>query len=158
MLANSLINSHLIYCIQLYGAAPDYLIKFLQVHQNRAARIVTKLYRRTEISELLKQVGWLSGRQLYAYHCLLVVFKTQNQKGPEYFCMKFKRRFPYDTRRSRLNVFSAETIPKTETRKKSFFHSSQELWNLLPPEVKNAQTVKEFKAKLMCWTRESIPI
>ena len=158
ILANSLINSQLIYCIQLFGAAPDYLIKYLQVHQNRAARIVTKLDRGTEISELLKQVGWLSVKQLYAYHCLLIVFKTQIQKGPEYFYMKFKRRFPYDTRRSRLNVFSSESIPKTETRKKSFFHSSQELWNSLSPEVKNAKTVEEFKAKLMCWTRESIPI
>ena len=158
ILASSLINSQLIYCIQLYGAAPEYLINYLQVHQNRAARIVSKLDRRTNISELLKQVGWLSVRQMYAYHCLLLTFKTQIQQRPEYFCTKFKERFSYDTRRSRQKMFCTATIPKTETMKKSFFYNSQQLWNSLSLEVKNSSTIEEFKMKLKCWIPKSVPI
>ena len=140
------------------GAAPDYLISYLQVQQNRAARIVTKLDGRTEIGKFLGQVEWLSVRQLYAYHCILLVFKTQIQKNPEYFASKFHRRFAYNTRRSRNNCFTMETIPKTEIFKKSFFVASQLLWNQLPFEISKLTKIKEFKSKLRVWIQKSIPL
>ena len=153
-----MINSNLIYCIQLYGTAPDYLLDILQIHQNRAARIVARLESGTEIKKLLCQVGWLSVRQLFAYHCVLLVFKAQIQRRPEYFLTKFHRRFPYNTRRSRDNFFSLENIPKTETHRRSFFISSQALWNQLPSDMRKLSTVEEFKWRLRAWIQKSMPL
>ena len=158
LLANGLIHSNLIYCIQLYGAAPDYLLDYLQVYQNRAARIVTRLENRTEIGKLLNQVGWLSVRQLCAYHSILLVFKSQMQVRPEYFVNKLQRRFPYNTRRSYENCFTIDNIPKTEILKKSFFFRSQTLWNQLPSEMKKLTKVEEFKRKLRAWIKEYLPL
>ena len=50
MLANGMVISNIVYMIQVYGQASEYLINILQVQQNRAARIVTKLGRETGIS------------------------------------------------------------------------------------------------------------
>ena len=55
-----------IYVIQVYGCASDYLLQSLQVQQNHAARIVTRLGWGTDTKTLLGQIGWLSVKQLYA--------------------------------------------------------------------------------------------
>ena len=157
MLANGLINSQLIYCIQLYGSAADYLIHFLQVQQNKAARIVTRLDNRTETAELLRQVGWLSVRQMYIYHSILLVFKVQQQQRPEYLCDKFRRNFPYETRRSKNNFFSISKVPRTEVSKKAFTYSSIILWNALPLDMKNATGLEQFKTQLKDWVMKSNP-
>ena len=158
IIANGVINSQLIYCVQLYGAASDYLIKYLQVQQNRAARTVTRLARDTNISVLLGQVGWLSVKQLYVYHCLLLIFKKLSQQRVEYFSSKFSRRFPYATRGAANNLFSMNRIPKTEIFKSSFFYNSITLWNSLPMDIKNSTESSEFKRKLKKWTQDTIPL
>ena len=43
MIANGIVISRIIYVIQIWGGASEYLIKILQVLQNKAARFVTKL-------------------------------------------------------------------------------------------------------------------
>ena len=77
MLANGLVISQIIYLIQLWGGCSDYLIKFIQVIQNRAARLVTKLDWYTPVQKLLDQCGWLSVKQLVEYHSLLLVYKVK---------------------------------------------------------------------------------
>ena len=158
MLANGIINSQLIYCVQLFGSASSYFLRFLQVQQNRATRIVTRLDRSTEVSVLLQQVGWLSVKQLYVYHCLLLLFKTQRSKRPEYFISKMSRSFPYATRRSQNNSYSITGIPRTETFKRSFFQSSINMWNNLPADIRILMEVGEFKRKLKIWTQNSVPL
>ena len=158
MFANGVINSQLIYCVQLYGAASSYLLRYLQVQQNRAARIVTRLDRATDVSVLLQQVGWLSVKQLYVYHCLLLLFKTQSFNKPEYFGSKYSRRFPYQTRGSQGNIYSFDRIPKTETLKRSFFYNSITLWNSLPVEMRISTDICQFKRKLKTWIQSSISL
>ena len=63
--------SRLIYLIQLYSDAADYLLTALQVLQNKAARAVTRLPWGTRTAVLLNQVGWLSIKQLALYHKLI---------------------------------------------------------------------------------------
>ena len=82
MIANSLINSRFIYAVQLYGSAPDYVLRILQVQQNRAARIVTRQSYDTSTREVLRQIGWLSIKQLFFYHSLLLTFKVLQSGKP----------------------------------------------------------------------------
>ena len=64
MAANSVFISVLSYLIPLWGACEGYLIKALQVIQNKAARCVTKVSWFTATRQLLLQCGWMSIRQL----------------------------------------------------------------------------------------------
>ena len=80
-LADGIVMSKLIYLIQLWGGCSGYLLDFLQVLQNRAARLGWY----TQVSTILKQCGWLSVRQLLHYHSLLLAFKMIQDKKPAYF-------------------------------------------------------------------------
>ena len=97
-IADGIVMSKLIYLIQLWGGCSGYLLDFLQVLQNRAARLVTRLGWFTPVSTLLKQCGWLSVRQLVHYHSLTLAFKITAEKKPAYFVDKLDFNFPYRTR------------------------------------------------------------
>ena len=88
MVASGLILSTLNYIIQVYGGCSGYLLKMLQVLQNKAARIVTKLPWMTPTSVLLTQCGWLSVLQLIKYHSLVLMFKVKKDKRPHYLYEK----------------------------------------------------------------------
>ena len=57
MVASGLVMSTLNYLVQLYGSCSGYLVKLLQVLQNKAARHVTRLGWDTKTSVLLNQCG-----------------------------------------------------------------------------------------------------
>ena len=60
MIANGIVLSRIIYVIQIWGGTHDYLLKMLQILQNKAARFVTNLDIFTSQAKLLQQCGWLS--------------------------------------------------------------------------------------------------
>ena len=156
--ANSIVNSRFVYIVQLYGSAPDYLLKMLQIQQNKAARIVTRQHFLTETTELLKQTGWLSIRQLFVYHSLLLTFKVMNTGSPCYIQQKISHSFPYQTRQATGGCISVTETPKSDCRRRSFIHSSIRYWNLLPGALRSKENIQEFKTELRKWTVTTIPI
>ena len=60
LIANGMFMSNLISLIQLWSGTSEFLLTFLQVIQNQAARLVTKLSWDTRKEMLLNQLGWLS--------------------------------------------------------------------------------------------------
>ena len=59
MIGNAIVMSRIVYLVQVYGNASEYLLKSLQTLQNKAARVVTRLPWGTETGLLLNQIGWL---------------------------------------------------------------------------------------------------
>ena len=55
----AIVMSRIVYLVQVYGNASEYLLKSLQTLQNKAARVVTRLPWGTETGLLLNQIGWL---------------------------------------------------------------------------------------------------
>ena len=158
MLANGLVMSKLVYAIQVYGSASEYLIDILQVQQNEAARIVTRLGWTANTKTSLMQVGWLSIRQLVVFHSLLTVFKIHNSGQPRYFGQKFQRRFTYQSRKATGHCYSITQTPHSERIKKSFYYKSIILWNSLPEEVRKIEDFKKFKSKLKLWIQSNMQI
>ena len=158
MIANAIVMSRIIYLIQVYGTASDYLINFLQVLQNKAARVVTKLRWGTETKLLLNQVGWLSVRQLVVFHSLILVFKTKQVGKPIYLREKLRSEFAYETRQSTGNCFVKNDTPRSEKYKKAFVHNSTSLWNSLSLEVRTAVKLEDFKTKLRKWIKINTPV
>ena len=71
MFANGLFMSKLIYLIPLWGGCEKLLIRALQIVQNKAARVVTRLGIFTPVKTLLRQCGWLSVHQLVYFHTVV---------------------------------------------------------------------------------------
>ena len=84
MFADGLFMSKLIYLIPLRGGCEKFLIKALQVVQNKAARSVTRLGIFTPVKTLLKQCGWLSVHQLVFFHTVVLLFKKIHNLSPDY--------------------------------------------------------------------------
>ena len=82
MVANEIFISKLTYLIQVWGNCEKYLVKSLQVIQNRAARIVTGKTWWTPTRRLLKDCGWLSIKQLIFYQTAVQVHKILKSGRP----------------------------------------------------------------------------
>ena len=123
MVASCLVMSTLKYLVQLYGSCGGYLVKLLQVLQNKAARHMTRLGWDTETSVLLNQCEWLSIRQLIVFQSLVLLFKIRQDKKPKYLFDKIDKTFPYKTRlaNNRTNgtrIFEKETAQKASSLEK----------------------------------------
>ena len=100
MAANGAFMSVLIYLIPLWGGTEQYLLKGLQVLQNRAAMCVTKLSWFTPTRQLLSQCTWMSVCQLIQYHSILQTHKVLKTKTPLYLSSKLVTDHPYQTRQA----------------------------------------------------------
>ena len=85
MVANGIFMSKLIYLIALWGGCETYLLKSLQIIQNKAARAVTKVSWDTPIKTLLLQCNWMSVNQLVFYHSVVTLHKVIQTEYPKYF-------------------------------------------------------------------------
>ena len=131
MIANGIVMSKLVYLIQWWGGCSSYLIDFLQVLQNRAARLVTRSGWSTSTGKMLQQCGWLSVRQLVIYHSLILVFKIKLQGKPVYFREDFSSNFPYRTRLATGMGIRRGDRSRHDATLSSFVPRSSAGWNLL---------------------------
>ena len=88
MVANGIYMSKLIYLMPVWMGCEDYLVNALQVNLNKVARLVTKLDIFTPTRVLMQQCGWMPVKQLMAYHSLVLLHKTLQQKSPSYLYKK----------------------------------------------------------------------
>ena len=65
-IANGIFMSKLIYLMPLWSGCEEYLVKCLQVAQNKAAGTVARMNIFTPTKTLMKACGWMSVRQLLA--------------------------------------------------------------------------------------------
>ena len=134
----------------------------LQKVQNKAARVITRLDIFTKIEDLLNQIGWLSVRQLIAYHSLVLVRKILSEKCPLYIHEKiscdtltYNTRYiaQHNIRKLRSNMNATHALSQ-----QSFRWRASNQWNELPIDIKTTKTLSNFKLKLRKWIKERIPI
>ena len=82
--ANGVFMSTLAYLLPVWGGCEGFLIRSLQVLQNRAVRQVTRLNWYTPVKRLLNQCNWLSVNQLVVYHSALTVYRATKSGLPVY--------------------------------------------------------------------------
>ena len=77
MVGNSCFISVITFMISVWGGTESYLIRAVQVMQNKAARCITKKSWYTPTRVLLQQCNWLSVKQLIFYHTVLQVWRLK---------------------------------------------------------------------------------
>ena len=139
------------YCNTVWGNCGQSLLNKLQALQNRAAKVVNGVsFDEAEQNSLLKSLGWLNIRQLIYYDSTLLMFKVSRGIAPESTQDLFEKCdniHSYDTRAISSQNFY---IPRMRTSKgqSSFVFSGASIWNELPTQVKQAQSIDSFKEKL----------
>ena len=167
-LANGIFMSKLIYLMPLWSGFEDYLVNSLQVVQNKAARTVAKLGIFTPTKTLMKVCGWMSVRQLMAYHSLVLLHKTLRSKTPVYLHQKITSggHFPYRTRAASEcppgfsftvshptdnGAIKQQSGSKLGLSKQGWCWNSVELYNLLPTDLRLDRKLPSFKKRLKNW-------
>ena len=175
MIATGIFMSKLIYLMPLWAGCQDYLVKALQVIQNKAARSVAKMGIFTPTRTLLKACGWMSVRQLMAYHSIILLHKTLSIKAPEYLYKKVTAggQFSHKTRQAAECPAEFSFIVQHPTNngkirqadgnkmgisKKGWCWRSIEMYNTLPTNLRLEQKLPKFKTRLKKWVEQNIDI
>ena len=153
---NGVYTSKLCYLIQFWGGANDYLLRALQVTQNRAARMVTKQSWFTPTRILLKTCGWLSVRQLVVYHTVLTTHKVVISGLPEYMRDKMCREHSHNTRST--VKFGENFGGRSAIASASFCYRGTLSYNKLPQEIRSITNMDTFKTHLKKWISNNIDV
>ena len=157
-IANGIFMSKLIYLMPLWSGCEDYLVRMLQVVQNKAARVVTKQSRFTPTKTILSACGWMSVKQLLAYHSLVLLYRTVSNKKPDYLYNKVKSggEYRYNTRQAESGSIRQGPGPSLDICKQSWCWKSVEVFNTLPTDLKMEKKLPNFKKRLKDWIKLNI--
>ena len=156
MIANGIVMSKMIYLIQLWGGCSKYLLKCLQLLQNRTARIVTKKEWSTPIKTLLLQCGWMSINQLVVYHSLVLMYQIKKEHKPLYFSSKINVGFNKQTRLATDDGIRLLQRNRYSLSNAGFIFRASGYWNALPPDIR--QKKDGFKRYLRAWIVDNVAL
>lgn len=160
--AVTLVGSKLDYCNSLLQGINKDQIKRLQVAQNSAARVVTRMKKRDHISPTLRQLHWLPVEQRIQHKVLSFAFQAVHNSAPEYLNELISWYVP--TRVLRSSSQKLLSIPsKGDARRKtygerSFSFTGPSLWEHIPLSLKNSSSKESFKAQCKTHLFASVPV
>ena len=160
MVANGIVISKLCYLIQLWGGCDEYLLKPLQVLQNRAARAVTGWGWFTPKRKLLKKCNWLSIKQLIFYQSVILAQKIATTSSPFYLAAKMNTTHPIETRQATSGCirFGEQFSANQNPIQKSFCNRATHQYNSIPASIRTVKSMPLFKSRLRKWIETNIPI
>ncbi len=148
-LVHAFVTSKLDACNSLLFNLPDRDIAKIQHVQNTAARLVLRASRRQHITPLLEHLHWLPIKQRTAYKILLLVFKALCGLAPTYIADLIHVHVP--SRSLRSSSQRRLVVPRTRTKfygDRTFVFAAAELWNELPNNIRESESVASFKSRL----------
>jgi hypothetical protein len=148
-LVHANVMSYIDYCNALLAGSPSYLIDRLQHIQNCAARLVKCADRHSPSLPLLKELHWLPIKFRIMFKINVITFKALRGLAPPYICSLINVYTP--ARSLRSSNFTLLSVPKFHLQSygyRTFAHQAPILWNRLPSNLQNQQSLDAFKAQL----------
>jgi hypothetical protein len=154
-LIHAFVSSRLDYCNCLLAACPKSSLRSFQLVQNAAARLLTRTKRREHITPVLKSLHWLPVEFRIKFKILLLTFKAIKGMAPTYLQDAIVPYRPTRALRSQNSgLLVIPRVSKITVGGRAFSYQAPVLWNKLPTQVKEADTVSTFKARLKTYLFE----
>ena len=145
LIYQALIQPHFDYCNIIWGNCGIILQDKIQKLHNRAARVLTNSNYDADAGHLFELLGWKNLASQQHIQRATMVYKSLHGLALDYLCSKFseRRETAYNLRDSenKLNV----PLPRTNYYKNSFSYSGATLWNSLPRDIRQAESLGLFK-------------
>ena len=147
-LVNAMVTSRLDYCNSLLLGITTRQMKQLQKIQNSSARLITYAPRREHITPTLQKLHWLRVDKRINYKILLHTYRCLHGTAPSYLTGLLNKYHPQRDLRSKQQSLLNTPSGRTLRYGKRFDTIAPELWNKLPPSIREAKTLETFKKHL----------
>ncbi|ESO07907.1 hypothetical protein HELRODRAFT_169610 [Helobdella robusta] len=144
----SLIFPHLIYCNVIWGNSPDIHLKQLTKCQNRFIRIFKNLHPHCHTSEYYLEMKILNIKNLFIYHVATFIFRFLRQQLPAFFRNFFTFGTSIQARTTRHTPLFYAPPARIKVLCMSLKHTGPGIWETIPQEIKDCNTLHLFKNKL----------
>jgi hypothetical protein len=143
---NSLVKSHLLYLIEIWGTAAKTGLQELQRAQNKVIKALFCYPYSTSTTKIFKETKLMNIQQLYRYNTCILIRKILNKNI--HTSLSFTQKSQLTKRKLRRP--SLLVLPKIRTKlaKKSITFEGALLYNKLPSNIKNAESFQCFKSQL----------
>ncbi|XP_063377522.1 uncharacterized protein LOC134664707 [Cydia fagiglandana] len=152
MLVESVILSQFNYCDTVYG--PCILQKTshrIQKVQNSCARFSERLGRRDRITPALNQLNSLKMSARRRVHLACATFRVLARQTSRALADKLRRAAAADSARPRRALHALLLVPpeyRAAAFRGSFRYAATKCWNDIPPPVREAKSIQQFKSRL----------
>ncbi len=149
ILVHSLVMSRLDYGNALYCGLSKSNLSKLQRAQNAAARVVTLTNRRAHITPILCTLHWLPIEFRVSFKVLVLVYRAINGQAPEYIInMLSIHQLSKGLRSGNRRLLHVPRTRMVTYGDKAFSCSAPRLWNALPEDIRQANSLLMFRKKL----------
>jgi hypothetical protein len=152
-LANGIFASKLLYGIEAWGSAPNYLIQKIQAQQTKSMHIIhgykSLKWNRTK---LLKESKWLNMELTIKLTSLKFTHKILNGKGPQQLMLLMKppenpsARITRSTKPGKLGVKPA-SLGRTNYTKYIYRNLAYSQYSLVPSELTDIKSIVNFRKR-----------
>ena len=147
-IVQGIFTSVLSYYLPVFAGCDQFELDSLQRMQNKAARIISNSSIRDSRSQIFKEVGWMTVRQLAYYRTALCMYRIKINQEPEYLFRLMDR----------SNRFGKVIVPNTRLSlaMNSFCFRGATQWNKLPAVLRQSPTLVIFKKQLKKWIYDNV--
>lgn len=139
------------YCCTVWGCNAVN-INAIQKLQNRAARIITSNFDIINVrgEDLVKQLKWQTIDDRIKYFLNIQMYQAIHGNSPDYLCNSIVMACESNDLSTRSHNTLNVEVPfcRTDVMKRSFIYRGSKLWNNLPDNVQNSESVNVFKHNL----------
>ena len=153
-LVEGLVVSLIRYCITVYGSTNKTQLARLQRLLNFGARVVSGRRKYDHVSDVLRELRWLTAENMYLYHCLTLLNKIRCISEPASLASGLITRHSVHHRSTRQSDQLVTPQIRSESGRRRFLYSTVTAFNGLPAAMRDMRP-SLFKREVLSWILRS---